>query len=204
MFSRSLRNIAHLSLFVALLVLGVSARADTTAKINDPRAVYVFGLINPLVVKEVSTEFLRLEREHPGVPMRVYINSEGGYYTDGMAIIHVMQSLSSPIETVCVSRCDSMAALILAAGTPGMRSAHPKARMLLHQLTSDPPRGNITDLERELADLRSMQSEYTRLMVSYTRKSTEEVSAALVAARSISAQEALSFGLIDKIIVLSN
>lgn len=203
MLSRSLRNIAHLSLFV-LLALGMSARADTVGKINDPRAVYVFGEVNASMSKSVSVDLLRLEQEHPGMPMRIYINSGGGYYADGMAIIHVMQSLSSPIETVCVSQCDSMAALILAAGTPGMRSAHPKARMLLHQLTSDPPRGNITDLERELADLRSMQSEYTRLMASYTKKSTEEVSAALVAARKISAEEALSFGLVDKVIVLSN
>jgi len=207
-FSLFLRNIARFSLCM-MIGLGVSATAGVMGNYvprvsTDPRAVYVFGQVNSSMLKQVKAELLRLESEQPGVPMRVYISSGGGYYADGMEIIHVMQSLSSPVETVCVSQCDSMAALILAAGTPGMRSSHPKARIMVHQLTDDPPRGNIRDLELVLSALRSQQDEYTRLMVKYTKKSTEEISAALIEAKVMPAEGALGLGLIDRVIALTN
>ncbi len=100
---------------------------------KNVREVFFSGEVNPASLESFAKELLRLDRMKPGEPIRVYINSGGGYNYDGMGMVDVMKGLRSPVETVCVGKCMSMAAFILAAGAQGMRSAYPHARVMPHQ-----------------------------------------------------------------------
>ncbi len=97
------------------------------------REVFINGSIDDESARHVIAQLLFLEREAPGTPIRVNINSSGGKVAAGLAIHDVMRSLSSPVRTTCLGHCSSMAAVLLAAGEKGERYAQPNARIMIHQ-----------------------------------------------------------------------
>lgn len=99
------------------------------------RQVFVSGTIDDESAKAVIAQLLFLEHAEPGVPITVLINSGGGKVHAGLAIHDVMRSISSPVHTTCLGHCESMAAILLAAGEPGFRTALPNSRMMVHQPT---------------------------------------------------------------------
>lgn len=175
-----------------------------TDESKNVREVFFSGEVNSASLESFAKELLRLDRIKPGEPIRVYINSGGGYNYDGVGMVDVMKGLRSPVETICVGKCMSMAAFILAGGTQGMRSAYPHARIMLHQTKSGASSGNSRDLEIAANELRFLQQEYIRLMAEYTKKPSQEIEAALKEETYLSAEEALRLGLIDKIIGRKN
>merc|ERR1719323_2164656 len=93
----------------------------------------LMGPIDSSSAKEVIAQFLYLERQDPGQPITLMINSGGGKVAAGIAILDVMRELHSPVRTLCLGRCSSMAAVLLAAGEKGARWAAPNCRIMIHQ-----------------------------------------------------------------------
>lgn len=165
------------------------------------REVFLYGDINDGTAKEVIAQLLYLERQDPGKPITLFINSGGGKVSPGMAIHDVMQDLHSPIRTVCLGRCSSVAALLLAAGTRGTRHAAPNCKVMVHQ-----PRVSLvgSKLSKEIGiehnRIESARLTLERLLVEYTGRPLHEIKAILDEGdHYMSAEEAKTLGLVDHI-----
>eukprot|EP00927_Polykrikos_kofoidii_P008896 TRINITY_DN13709_c0_g1_i1.p1 TRINITY_DN13709_c0_g1~~TRINITY_DN13709_c0_g1_i1.p1 ORF type:complete len:322 (-),score=53.89 TRINITY_DN13709_c0_g1_i1:147-1112(-) len=166
----------------------------------ERREVFLTGSITHNTAKEVIAQLLYLERQDPGRPITLLIDSGGGKVAAGMAIHDVMRELSSPVRTLCLGRCSSMGAVLLAAGEHGERWASPNCRIMIHQ-----PRIGAGG-KKKSKDLRIVHEEIEhsrlrsqRLLTEYTGESPERLEELLQADYHMSATEAKDLGLVDKI-----
>ena len=136
---------------------------------------------------------------NPDKDIQLYINSPGGSVTDGMAIYDTMQYVKCDVSTICVGMAASMGAFLLSAGTKGKRIALPNAEIMIHQPSAG-TQGQITDMAIHLKRLETIKSKINKIMAENTGRSVEEVTAACERDNFMSPEEALEFGLIDKII----
>lgn len=150
-----------------------------------------------------NIKYLNFFGDGSNKPVRLYICSEGGDTDLGFAIIDAMESLKqngTPIHTVCVGRCSSMASLILAAGTKGKRYSYPSARIMIHKpFYEETPDGSIKGIEIYKNELEISINSYIDALVNFTGKEKREINKALKHDNFMSAKEAIDFGLIDKI-----
>lgn len=128
----------------------------------------------------------------------MYINSPGGVVTAGMAIHDTMQYIRPRVSTVCIGQACSMGSFLLAAGEPGMRIALPHARIMIHQ-PSGGAQGMASDIEIQAREILRIKKRMNDLYVKYTGKSLEEVEKAMDRDTFLEADEALAFGLVDKV-----
>jgi ATP-dependent Clp protease protease subunit len=128
----------------------------------------------------------------------MYINSPGGVVTSGMAIYDTMQYIRSPVSTVCIGMAASMGSFLLMAGEPGHRIALPNARIMVHQ-PSGGFRGQASDIERHAEDIIKTKKRLNELYAKHTGKTVEEIERALDRDNFLTAEESLSFGLIDHV-----
>jgi ATP-dependent Clp protease protease subunit len=128
----------------------------------------------------------------------MYINSPGGVVTAGMAIHDTMQYIRPRVSTVCIGQAASMGSFLLAAGEPGMRIALPNARIMVHQ-PSGGARGMASDIEIQAREILRMRTRLNSLYVKYTGKSLDEIEKAMDRDTFLEAEEALAFGLVDKV-----
>ena len=147
----------------------------------------------------VVAQLLYLEAQDPDKDIQLYINSPGGSVTDGMAISDTMQYVKCDVSTICVGMAASMGAFLLSAGTKGKRIALPNAEIMIHQPSAG-TQGQITDMAIHLKRLETIKSKINKIMAENTGRSVEEVTAACERDNFMSPEEALEFGLIDKII----
>ena len=144
-------------------------------------------------------QLLYLESQDPDKEIQFYINSPGGSVTAGMAIYDTMQYVKCDVSTICIGLAASMGAFLLAAGTKGKRLALPNAEIMIHQPSAG-TQGQITDMALHLKRLEVVKSRMNRILAENTGKSVEQVTADCERDNFMTAQEALEYGLIDKVI----
>ncbi len=147
----------------------------------------------------VCAQLLFLEAENPKKEINLYINSPGGVVTSGMAIYDTMQFIKPPVSTLCTGQAASMGSLLLCAGHKDMRFATPNARIMVHQ-PSGGFQGQASDIERHAQDIIKLKRRLNEVYVKHTGKSYEEIERTLDRDHFMTSEEALDFGLIDKVI----
>lgn len=166
------------------------------------RILFLGTPINESSVNALILSMLMLNAADPGAPIELYINSGGGNILDGLALYDVMQAIQAPIATYCVGCALSMAACILAAGTPGMRFATPNARIMIHEPATPLSESGqtMTSVTQTHALMRDLFRTLARILSRHTGQPLARVQADMRRTRWFSAEEALLYGFIDAII----
>lgn len=164
------------------------------------RHVFLNGRVDDDSARVVIAMLMYLEQESPQTPIHMHINSAGGNVQAGLAIHDVMQSISSPVHTLCLGHCESIAALLLSAGEPGERAAMPNARMMIHQpVRTGGGSANAKQLAISAASIERSRSTLVRLLAQRCGKTEEEIAAILEYDHVCDSEEAIALGLIDKV-----
>lgn len=171
---------------------------DIFSRLLRERIVFVTGEIEDNMASLIVAQLLFLESENPSKDIAMYINSPGGVVTAGLAIYDTMQYIRPRVSTVCIGQAASMGSFLLAAGEPGMRIALPNARIMVHQ-PSGGARGMASDIEIQAREILRMRSRMNDLYVKFTGRTLEEIEKAMDRDTFLEADEALKFGLVDKV-----
>jgi ATP-dependent Clp protease protease subunit len=172
---------------------------DIYSRLLRDRIIFVGTPINDFVANAVIAQMLFLQMEDPKKDISLYINSPGGSVTDGMAIYDTMNFLQCDIVTYCVGQAASMATLLLAAGTKGKRYALPNSRVMMHQPTGGAT-GQTSDISIAAKEILRWRAQMNALMAKHTNKTAEEISADTDRDFYLTAQDALAYGIVDKVI----
>ncbi|RRY21981.1 ATP-dependent Clp protease proteolytic subunit [Brucella anthropi] len=172
---------------------------DIFSRLLKERIIFVNGPVEDGMSMLVCAQLLFLEAENPKKEINMYINSPGGVVTSGMAIYDTMQFIRPPVSTLCMGQAASMGSLLLTAGATGQRYALPNARIMVH-----PPsggfQGQASDIERHAQDIIKMKRRLNEIYVKHTGRDYETIERTLDRDHFMTAQEALEFGLIDKVV----
>lgn len=165
----------------------------------ENRIVFLIGEINQASAARIMMQMLYLENMKRGNDIHLYINSPGGAVDDTLAIYDTMRFLSSPVNTYCLGRAYSGAAVVLTAGTKGKRYILPHAKVMIHQ-----PYGGVTgqaeDIRIQAEQIIKMKRELTRIIAENTGQSFEQVHKDGERDKYFSAEEALKYGLVDEVL----
>ena len=172
---------------------------DIFSRLLNDRIVFLGEEVNATTASLVVAQLLYLEAQDPDKEIQFYINSPGGSVTAGMAIYDTMQYIKADVSTICIGMAASMGAFLLAAGTKGKRLALPNAEIMIHQPSAG-TKGQITDMAIHLKRLEIIKKRMNEILAGNTGKPIEVVTADTERDNFMSAQEALDFGLVDKII----
>jgi ATP-dependent Clp protease, protease subunit len=171
---------------------------DIFSRMLTERIIFMSGPVEDTMATIVCAQLLYLEAENPKKEISMYINSPGGIVTSGLSIYDTMQYIRCPISTVVMGQAASMGSLLLTAGTKGMRVALPNARIMVHQ-PSGGYRGVATDIERHAEDIMATKRRMNEIYVKHTGQPYEVIEKTLDRDHFMTAEEALAFGLIDKV-----
>lgn len=163
------------------------------------RRLFLTGDINDDMAKAFVQQILYLESEDPETPVTVYINSGGGSVHSGLAILDIMSSVRMPVATVAYGRAMSIAALLLAGGTPGRRSAYANTRLMVHEPSCSYPKLQASDLKIKMAELERTRQTMVSIFASRVGRPEAEVAEEIGRDRYLSAAEAKTFGLLDTV-----
>ncbi|XP_057652976.1 ATP-dependent Clp protease proteolytic subunit 1, mitochondrial-like [Diorhabda carinulata] len=172
---------------------------DIYSRLLKERIICLMGPINDISSSLIIAQLLFLQAESSSKPIHMYINSPGGVITSGLGIYDTMQYILPPIATWCVGQACSMASLLLAAGTKGMRTSLPNARIMIHQ-PSGGVVGQATDIKIQAEEILKLKKQINCLYEKHTGMPLEKVEASLERDNFMTPSEALSFGLIDKVL----
>ncbi len=172
---------------------------DIFSRLLNDRIIFLSEEVNDATASLVVAQMLYLEAQDPDKDIQFYINSPGGSVTAGMAIYDTMQYIKCDVATITIGMAASMGAFLLSAGTKGKRMALPNAEIMIHQPSAG-TQGQITDMAIHLKRLQIIKERMNKIMAENTGRSIEEVTAACERDNFMSAEEALEFGLIDKVI----
>ena len=171
---------------------------DIFSRLLRERIVFVTGPVEDHMASLIVAQLLFLESENPSKDISMYINSPGGVVTAGLSIFDTMQYIRPKVSTVCIGQACSMGSFLLAAGEPGMRIALPNARIMIHQ-PSGGAQGMASDIEIQAREILRIRARMNSLYAKFTGKSVEEIEVAMDRDNFLEADEALKFGLIDKV-----
>ncbi|MGH7540983.1 MAG: ATP-dependent Clp protease proteolytic subunit [Gemmatimonadota bacterium] len=172
---------------------------DIFSRLLMDRIVFLGTPINDDVANVVIAQLLFLQAENPERDIHIYINSPGGSVQAGLAIYDTIQFLSAPVATICMGMAASMGAFLLAAGTAGKRSALPNSRIMIHQ-PSGGSYGTAADIEIQAKEILYARERLNRLLAQHTNQSVEQIADDVDRDRFMSPQEALEYGIIDKVV----
>ena len=164
------------------------------------RQVFLNGRVDDEMARVLIATLLYLEHDSPNTPIRLLINSSGGGVQAGLAIHDTMQSISSPVHTLCLGHCESIAALILATGAAGQRAAMPNARVMIHQpVRTGGAASNAKQLSIHAASIEKSKNKLVQILSMTTGMPAKEVERLLEYDTVCDAEEAIALGLIDKV-----
>ncbi len=172
---------------------------DIFSRLLNDRIVFLGEEVNDTTASLVVAQFLFLEAQDPDKDIQFYINSPGGSITSGMAIYDTMQYIKCDVSTICIGMAASMAAFLLSSGTKGKRLALPNSEIMIHQPSAG-TQGQVTDMAIHLARIQRIKDKINAIMAENTGKSVDVIREACERDNFMSPEEALEFGLIDKII----
>ena len=157
------------------------------------------GEINDHVSSIIVAQMLFLEAENPEKDIYLYINSPGGVVTSGMAIYDTMNYIKPDVVTICMGQAASMGAFLLSSGAKGKRFALPHARIMIHQPLGG-AQGQATDIEIHAKEILRMKKELNKILAENTGQSIRKIEKDTERDFFMSAEEALKYGLIDKVL----
>ena len=172
---------------------------DIFSRLLNDRIIFLSEEVNDTTASLIVAQLLYLEAQDPDKDIQFYINSPGGSVTAGMAIYDTMRYIKCDVATICVGMAASMGAFLLSAGTKGKRLALPNAEIMIHQPSAG-TQGQITDMAIHMKRLQTIKERMNRIMAENTGRSIEEVTAACERDNFMTADEALAFGLVDRVL----
>ena len=173
---------------------------DIFSRLLRDNIMFIGTPIDDNVANLITAQLLFLEAEDPEKDVQLYINSPGGVVTAGMAIYDTMQFIRPHVATTCIGQAASVAALLLAAGTPGKRFALPNSRVLIHQPTMGGLSGQATDIDIHAREILRIRASLNELMVKHTGQALEKVERDTERDFWMGAQQAREYGIVDEII----
>ncbi|NBM17686.1 ATP-dependent Clp protease proteolytic subunit [Streptomyces sp. GC420] len=175
---------------------------DPYSKLLEERIVFLGTPVDDTSANDVMAQFMYLEHAAPDRPISLYINSPGGSFTAMTAIYDTIQFVTCEVETVCLGQAASVAAVLLAAGTPGKRLAVPGARILISQPSvPEPLQGQPSDLAIQADELQRERALQEELLARHTGQSREQVRDDIERDKILDAEAAKAYGLVDHIVV---
>ncbi len=174
---------------------------DIYSRLLKERIIFLVGPVDDHTANLVVAQLLFLESENPDKDIYFYINSPGGSVTAGMSIYDTMKFIKPDVQTLCLGQAASMGAFLLSAGTQGKRFALPNSRIMIHQpLISGGLGGQASDIEIHARELLKLKEKLNQMLAEHTGKSMTEIERDTDRDNFMSAQEAMEYGLIDKVI----
>ncbi len=171
---------------------------DIYSRLLKERIVFIGSPINFQIANLVIAQLLFLEADDPEKDVSVYVNSPGGVITDGLAIYDTMQYIKPQVQTICVGMAASMGAVLLAAGSEGKRVSLPNSKIMIHQPHGG-LRGTASDIEIHAKEILKDRERLNEILAHHTGKTLEQIKEDSDRDKFMSADEALEYGLIDKI-----
>jgi len=171
---------------------------DIYSRLLKDRIVMLGTDINDDIANLLVAQFLFLESEDPDKDIFFYINSPGGSVTAGMAVYDTMQFIKPKVSTMCIGQAASMAAVLLAAGEPGMRYALPHSRILIHQPLGG-VQGQVTDVNIQVAEMLRLKDALTKVLSKHTGQPIDKVGADTERDFFMDATDAQKYGIIDHV-----
>jgi ATP-dependent Clp protease protease subunit len=172
---------------------------DIYSRLLKDRIIMLQGEINDHVSSIIVAQMLFLEAENPEKDIYLYINSPGGVVTSGMAIYDTMNYIKPDVVTICMGQAASMGAFLLSSGAKGKRFALPHARIMIHQPLGG-AQGQATDIEIHAKEILRMKKELNKILAENTGQSIRKIEKDTERDFFMSAEEALKYGLIDKVL----
>ena len=172
---------------------------DIYSRLLKERIIFLTGPIDDNIASLVCAQLLFLESENPKKEISFYINSPGGIVWSGLAIYDTMQYISSKIMTICIGQAASAASLLLTAGERNMRFSLPNSRIMVHQ-PSGGYQGQATDIEIQTKEIIKTKKLLNEIYAKHADKKINEIEEIMERDKYFTPNEAIKFGLIDKII----
>lgn len=171
---------------------------DIYSRLLKERIIFLTGQVEDHMANLIVAQMLFLEAENPEKDINLYINSPGGVITAGMSIYDTMQYIKADVSTICMGQACSMGAFLLSAGAKGKRICLPNSRVMIHQPLGG-YQGQATDIQIHAQEILKVKSRMNELMAQHTGKSIKEIERDTERDRFLSANEALEYGLVDKV-----
>ena len=171
---------------------------DLYSRLLEDRIIFLSGEIDDAVANTVVAQLIYLEGKDPTKDVSLYINSPGGSVSAGMAIYDTMNYIKCDVSTICIGMAASMGAFLLSSGAKGKRYALPNAEIMIHQPSAG-TQGQITDMAIHLKRLETIKKRMNKILSENTGKPIEVVTADCERDNFMTAEEALEYGLIDKV-----
>jgi ATP-dependent Clp protease protease subunit len=172
---------------------------DIYSRLLKERVIFLVGPVNDVTANLVVAQLLFLESENPDKDIYLYINSPGGSVTAGMAIYDTMQFIKPDVSTLCIGQAASMGAFLLAAGTKGKRYCLPNSRVMIHQPLGG-FQGQASDIEIHAKEILFLKQRLNQMLADHTGQSVERIERDTDRDNFLSAQAAVEFGLVDKVL----
>ena len=180
--------------------VGRTERAyDIYSRLLKDRIVFVSGIIDDNLANSVVAQLLHLEGEDPERDIYMYINSPGGIISSGLAIYDTMQYIKPKVSTICIGQAASMAAVLLAAGSPGKRTALPNSRIMIHQPLGG-FEGQASDIEIQAKEILYLRERMNQILHSHTGQDIKKIREDTERNYYMDAMEAKNYGIIDVVI----
>ncbi len=175
---------------------------DIYSRLLKDRIIMLSGEVNDQVASTVVAQLLFLEAQDPDKDIYFYINSPGGVITSGLSMYDTMNYIKPDIVTICIGQAASMGAFLLASGTKGKRYALPNARIMIHQ-PSGGAQGQSTDIQIQAQEIQRLKNALNEILAEQTGKTAKRIEKDTERDNFMSSQEALEYGLIDKVLTKS-
>lgn len=172
---------------------------DIYSRLLKDRIIMISGEVNEAMASVVVSQLLYLQSENKESPIYMYINSPGGSVVDGLAIVDTMNLISCPVYTYCIGQCASMGSIFLVSGEKGHRYALPNSRIMIHQVSGG-SQGTYEDMKRSINEAGRLNELLAGILANGTEKSLNEVKKDMDRDYFMSADEAMKYGIVDKVI----
>ena len=172
---------------------------DIYSRLLKDRIIFIGTPIDDMIANLVIAQMIFLEGEDPDRDINLYIHSPGGMVTAGLAIYDTMQFVKPNVATLCMGQAASMAAVLLAAGAKGKRSALPNSRIMIHQPLGG-TQGQVTDIEIYTREVMKMKEQLNTILAKHTGRSMDQIDKDTDRNNFMSVEEAKAYGLIDEVI----
>jgi ATP-dependent Clp protease protease subunit len=172
---------------------------DIFSRLLMDRIVFLGAPVDDTVANIIIAQLLFLQAEDPEKDIYLYLNSPGGSVYAGLAIYDTLQYMSAPVNTMCMGMAASMAAVLLAAGTKGKRSALPNSRIMIHQ-PSGGSQGTAADIEIAAREILYARERLNQILAKHTGQTVEKIAEDVDRDRFLSPLEAKEYGLIDNVV----
>lgn len=172
---------------------------DIYSRLLKERVIFLIGQVEDYMANLVVAQLLFLESENPDKDIHLYINSPGGSVTSGMSIYDTMQFIKPDVSTMCIGQAASMGALLLTGGAKGKRYCLPHSRMMIHQPLGG-FQGQASDIDIHAREILSIRDKLNKVLSHHTGQPVEKVAIDTDRDNFLSPEDAVSYGLIDKVL----